>query len=69
MNIPVGIQLYSVRDGMEKDFEGTLKKISELGYKGVEFAVFFGHTAEEVKALLDKYGLEIWDTFTLRRPC
>lgn len=62
MKTPVGIQLYSVRDGMEKDFEGTLKKVSELGYKGVEFAGFFDHTAEEVKALLDKYGLEILGT-------
>lgn len=57
---PIGIQLYSVRDGMEKDFEGTLKKVSELGYKSVEFAGFFGRTAEEVKALLHKYGLLVW---------
>lgn len=50
------IQLYSVRDSMEQDFEGTLKKVSEMGYKAVEFAGFFGKPAEEVKALLDKIG-------------
>ena len=57
-----GLQLYSVRDSMETDFEGTLKKVAEMGYTYVEFAGFFGHTAEEVKALLDKYGLIISGT-------
>ena len=62
MKTPVGIQLYSVRDGMEKDFEGTLKKISELGYTSVEFAGFFGHTADEVNAILKKYNLTVSGT-------
>ena len=52
-----GIQLYSVRDAMEKDVKGTLQKIAELGYKYVEFAGFFGHSAEEVKQYLDETGL------------
>lgn len=59
-----GLQLYSVRDAMEADFEGTLKKVAEMGYTYVEFAGFFGHSAEEVKALLDKYGLIISGTHT-----
>ncbi len=54
----VGIQLYSVRDHMEKDMDATLKAISEMGYECVEFAGYFDHTAEDVKAMLDKYGLE-----------
>ncbi len=54
----VGVQLYSVRNEMEKDFEGTLKAISEMGYDYVEFAGFFGHTADEVSKILDKYNLE-----------
>lgn len=57
-----GLQLYSVRDAMEEDFEGTLKKVAEMGYTYVEFAGFFDHTAEEVKALLDKYGLIVTST-------
>ena len=57
-----GLQLYSVRDAMAEDFEGTLKKVAEMGYTYVEFAGFFDHTAEEVKALLDKYGLIISGT-------
>ena len=40
--LPIAIQLYSVRDDMAADFEGTLRKIKELGYDGVEFAGLFG---------------------------
>ena len=54
----VGLQLYSVRDEMEKDMDATLKAVKEMGYDYVEFAGYFGKTAEEVKALLDKYGLK-----------
>ena len=37
-DFPIALQLYSVRDDMEADFEGTLKKVKALGYDGVEFA-------------------------------
>ena len=57
MKFPVALQLYSVRGEMEKDFEGTLKKVSEMGYDGVEFAGLFGKSAEEVKSLCEKYNL------------
>ncbi|SDF09275.1 Sugar phosphate isomerase/epimerase [Fontibacillus panacisegetis] len=55
----VGLQLYTVRDQLDKDFEGTLRKIAELGYQGVEFANFYDRTAEEVKAILDETGLSV----------
>ncbi len=54
----IGLQLYSIRDDMAKDFEGTLKKVKEMGYDVVEFAGYYGHDADEIKALLDKYDLE-----------
>ena len=54
----VGLQLYSVRDDMAADMLGTLKKVKEMGYDCVEFAGYFDHTAEEVKAMLDEVGLE-----------
>ncbi len=57
MALPVAIQLYSLRNEMGADFEGTLKKVSELGYAGVEFAGLFGKTADEVRALCEKYSL------------
>lgn len=52
-----GIQLFSVRDSMEKDMATTLKEVAELGYVYVEFAGFFGHSAEKVKKMLDDNGL------------
>ena len=46
MAIEYGLQLFSVRDITDKDLEGTLKAVSEMGYKYVEYAGFFGHSAE-----------------------
>ncbi len=54
----VGLQLYSVREDMEKDMLGTLKKVKDMGYDYVEFAGYFNHTAQEVKSMLDECGLE-----------
>ncbi len=56
--LPIGLQLYSVRNEMEKDFEGTLKKVAEMGYEGVEFAGLFDKKPCEIKELLAKYSLE-----------
>jgi len=54
----IGIQLYSLRDALAADFEGTLKLVSEMGYDTVEFAGIYGKSAEEVKSLCAKYNLE-----------
>ena len=65
------IQLYSVRDAMKEDMAAALKKIAELGYTAVEFAGFFDKSAEDVRAMLDEYGLAISGThspFTDLRP-
>lgn len=59
-----GIQMYSVRDLTEKSLREALKCVAELGYKYVEFAGFFGNTAEEVKKMLDDFGLECSGTHT-----
>ena len=56
-DLKVGIQLYSLRDEMKKDMDATLKRVAEIGFKYVEFAGFFDKKAEDVKAMLDKYGL------------
>jgi sugar phosphate isomerase/epimerase len=53
----VGVQLYTVRDTMKTDFEGTIAKVAAVGYKEVEFAGYFGHSAKDVRAILDKNGL------------
>jgi sugar phosphate isomerase/epimerase len=54
---PIAIQLYSVRDELEADFKGTLQKIKDFGYEGVEFAGLYGHEPDEVKAMLEEIGL------------
>ena len=56
--IPVGLQLYSVRTDLEQDFYGTLRKVRDMGYTGVEFyGEYYGHTPVEVKAMCTELGL------------
>lgn len=57
MALPVALQLYSVRDELEADFEGTIAKVKEFGYDGVEFAGLYGKSAEQVKKILADAGL------------
>ncbi|MBQ7121246.1 MAG: sugar phosphate isomerase/epimerase [Clostridia bacterium] len=57
MKLPVAVQLYSVRDEMEKDFFGTIKLMKEIGYDGVEFAGLFEQNPEEIKAFCDEIGI------------
>ncbi len=54
---PVGYQLYSARDEAQADLPGVLRQLKAMGYDGVEFAGFYGHTAEEVAAMLREVGL------------
>lgn len=56
--IPVALQLYSVRDDASKDLIGTIRKVAEFGYDGVEFAGYHGNSAEDIKAVLDETGLK-----------
>src|ERR1044072_2990394 len=55
--IPVGLQLYSLRDQCKTDLPGMLSAVSKIGYKGVEFAGYHGRTAKELRQLLDDNGL------------
>ena len=57
MSFPVAVQLYSVRDDMAEDFEGTIKKVKEMGYDGVEFAGLFDKSPAEVKKICEDNGL------------
>ena len=49
--------MYTLRDLTTEDFAGTLRKVAEIGYQGVEFAGYGGMAAEELRALLDELGL------------
>jgi sugar phosphate isomerase/epimerase len=53
----IGVQLYTVRTILEKDFEGTIASVAGLGYKEVEFAGYFNHAPRDVRAILDRHGL------------
>ncbi len=56
--LPVGVQLYSVRTDLEADFYGTLKKVSEMGYTGVEFyGEYYGNSVTQVKRWCVELGL------------
>ncbi len=57
LGLPIGLQLYSVRDLLPKDYEGTLRQLGALGYREVEAAGFFGHSPREVKQAMNSAGL------------
>jgi sugar phosphate isomerase/epimerase len=63
--LPIGFQLYTVRGEFSRDVPGTLKKLGEIGYKGVEFWGYGGtpdvyqkYSAAELRRLLDDNGLK-----------
>ncbi len=55
---PVAYQIYSAREEAEKNLDAVLQKLSVLGYDGVEFAGFYGYSAEEIQALLERHHLK-----------
>ncbi len=56
--IPIALQLYSIRELCEKDLPGTLKAVAKMGYDGVEFAGYYGRSANELRKMLDDLGLK-----------
>jgi len=65
----VGIQLYTLRDAMAADVVGTLKQVSDLGYKNLELASysdgkFYGFTPKEIKKIANDMGMEILSSHT-----
>ncbi len=56
--LPVGIQLYTVRDEVDRDFLGTLKKLKAMGYDYVELAGHYGMDAATLKAKCDEAGVK-----------
>jgi sugar phosphate isomerase/epimerase len=62
--IPIGVQLYSVREDCAKDLPGVLAAIAKMGYAGVEFAGYYDRSAQELRTLLDDNGLKCCGTHT-----
>ena len=53
----IGLQLYSLRQEMAADFEGTLEQLTEIGFTEMEFAGYHGKSPAEVRRILDGFGL------------
>ena len=62
--VQVGVQLYSVRELCAKDPAGTIAAIGKMGYKGVEFAGYYGKSAADLRKMLDDNGLVCCGTHT-----
>jgi len=60
--LPIGVQLYSVRQTIGNDIPGTIATIKKLGYDGVEFAGYYNKPAKEWRQLLDDNGLKCCGT-------
>jgi sugar phosphate isomerase/epimerase len=62
LHMPVGLQLYSVRNLLPKDFDGTLRQVAAAGYKEVEAAGYFDKTAADFGNALQRAGLRCIST-------
>lgn len=61
----IGIQLYTVREEMARDAAGTLRRLAEIGFRGVEFAhAYGGLEPDAVAGLLEEVGLEALGIYT-----
>jgi sugar phosphate isomerase/epimerase len=59
LGLPLGLQLYSVRDLLPKDYAGTLKAVAGVGFVEVESAGYYKHSATEVKQAVAAAGLKL----------
>jgi sugar phosphate isomerase/epimerase len=58
-NLPIAVQLYSVRDDCARDLAGVLEQVAKMGYVGVEFAGYYGNDAPTLRKMLDDNGLAV----------
>ena len=65
-HVPIGLELYSVREELKQDLMGTVRAVAEMGYEGVEFyAPYFEWTpayAKQVRKLLDDLKIRCFST-------
>src|SRR5712692_6173419 len=57
LGLPIGLELYTVRNELQQDFAGTLKKVAAIGYKEVEIFAFLNNTAPQIRQMLADNGL------------
>ncbi len=56
-DLQVALELYTVRDETKRDFAGTLRRVAQIGYAGVEFAGYENLSSQEMLTLLAETGL------------
>jgi sugar phosphate isomerase/epimerase len=65
-SIPIGLELYSVREALKKDPDGTVRAVAQMGYQAVEFyAPYFDWThpqAKQMRKLMDDLGIRCYST-------
>lgn len=65
-SVPIGLELYSVREGLKKDPEATVRAVAQMGYQCVEFYAPYFEWSESVtkqtKKLLDELGIRCFST-------
>jgi sugar phosphate isomerase/epimerase len=59
MTVPIALQLYTVREALQKDYEGVVRKVAAMGYIGVETAGFPGTTPQAAGRLFKELGLVV----------
>ena len=59
MTIPIALQLYTLRDLLAQDYEGTVRKVADMGYVGVETANMFGDSPTSASRLFSELGLTV----------
>lgn len=64
MPVPIALQLYSVRQECAQDLLGVIAQVARMGYDGVEFAGYHGHSAADIRKVLDDNGLKAEGTHT-----
>ena len=62
-NVKIGAPGYILLQDMSRDMPGTLKKVSALGYDGIEITGFFGHSAAQIRTWCEEAGLEPYGCF------
>ena len=61
---PIALQLYTIREAAAQDFPAALKRVAEIGYKGVEPAGLHGHKPSEIAGIIRDLGLEVPSSHT-----
>ena len=65
---PISVQLYSLREESQGDFDGVLERLAAIGYQGVEPFNLFGKSPEGFRAQVEDLGMSVSSSPTIRGP-